>query len=91
MMENSGHCNFTEIPHLSPATSNPPHNGRGLGQVGQDQGPGQLMFRGLIEINPDTLYPHCSPDTSGQPPVSRRARIHHKTVITPHTHTHTLD
>ena len=32
--------NFTEIPHLSPATGNPPHNGRGLGQVDQRPGPG---------------------------------------------------
>ena len=57
---------------------------------------GQLVFRALIEINPDTLcWPvHTShivhPDTSPVSSVSSRPWIHHKTVITPHTHTHTL-
>ena len=53
---------------------------------------GQLVFRALIEINPDTpAWSTAShivhPDTrlSRVSHLGRAQRIHHKTVITPHT------
>ena len=53
---------------------------------------GQLVFRALIEINPDTpAWSTAShivhPDTrlSRVSHLRRAQRIHHKTVITPHT------
>ena len=89
-----GRCYRLSSSRPSTLPGNPPHIGPRLGKSGPDWArvQGQLVFRALIEINPDTpAWSTAShivhPDTrlSRVSYLRRAQRIHHKTVITPHT------